>query len=55
MRLWIGIVFRMFFRVYRFKNCYYVIKEVNFWDKNFLQYDLLYVVSKMRMVIGDVD
>ncbi|XP_068750082.1 FMN-dependent NADH:quinone oxidoreductase-like [Montipora capricornis] len=55
MRSWTGIASRTFLRAYRSKNRHHVIKEVNLWDKNLLQYDLSHVASKMRMVTGDAD
>lgn len=52
-RSWTGIASKTFFTAYRSKNCHHVIKEINLWDKEILQYDLSHVASKMRMVSGE--
>jgi len=52
-RSWTGIASKMFFTAYKSRNCHHIIKEVNLWDKELLQYDLSHVASKMRMVTGE--
>lgn len=52
-RSWTGIASKTFFTAYKSKHCDHVIKEINLWDKEVLQYDLSHVASKMRMVSGE--
>lgn len=52
-RSWTGVASKTFFTAYKSKNCHHVIKEINLWDKELLQYDLSHVASKMRMVSGE--
>ena len=50
---WTGLASKTFFNAYKSKNCNHIIKEINLWDKDLLQYDLSHVASKMRMVSGE--
>lgn len=52
-RSWTGIASKTFFTAYKSRNRHHIIKEVNLWDKDLLQYDLSHVASKMRMVTGE--
>lgn len=52
-RSWTGVASKTFFNAYKSKHCRHVIKEINLWDKDLLQYDLSHVASKMRMVSGE--
>ena len=52
-RSWTGLASKTFFIAYKSRNRDHVIKEINLWDKDLLQYDLSHVASKMRMVTGE--
>lgn len=52
-RSWTGIASKTLFTAYKSRNPHHIIKEINLWDKNLLQYDLSHVASKMRMVSGE--
>lgn len=52
-RSWTGIASKTFFTAYKSRNCHHIIKEINLWDNDLLQYDLSHVASKMRMVSGE--
>ena len=52
-RSWTGIASKTFLTAYKSNNDNHIIKEINLWDKELLQYDLSHVGSKMRMVSGE--
>lgn len=47
-----GIASRTFLAAYKSKNIDHIVRDINLWDKELLQYDLSHVASKMRMVSG---